>query len=102
MRIRSSATHGARCELIERGFVEVETPTLCKSTPEGAKEFLATSQDKPGIVFYWMKLLLGRSKSTEKRVNKCLGYAYALAQSPQQYKQLLMVAGVPNYFQFAR
>lgn len=77
LRTRSRLGHALRCELQAEGFVDVETPTLFKSTPEGAREFIVPTRGAPGRF-------------------------YALAQSPQQYKQLLMAGGLDRYFQFAR
>ena len=77
LRLRSKAAKATRDYLDEEDFLEIETPYLFKSTPEGAREFLVPS-----------------------RLNA--GSFYALAQSPQQYKQMLMVAGVERYYQLAR
>lgn len=77
LEIRSRAAKATRDYLDEQAFLEIETPYLFKSTPEGAREFLVPSRLNPGKF-------------------------YALAQSPQQYKQMLMVAGVERYYQLAR
>ncbi|KAI0448914.1 aspartyl-tRNA synthetase [Xylaria acuta] len=77
LRFRSDvAGYLRRVLLIDPDFVEVETPVLFKSTPEGAREFLVPTRQK--------------------------GFAYALPQSPQQYKQIIMAGGVRKYFQFAK
>ncbi len=77
LKLRAKAARAIRAELDSQDFLEIETPTLFKSTPEGAREFLVPSRTNPGEF-------------------------YALTQSPQQYKQMLMVAGVERYYQMAR
>src|SRR6185295_16263785 len=77
LRLRAKVATMVRDYLNNQGFVEIETPMLTKTSPEGARDFLVPSRMQPGKF-------------------------YALPQAPQQYKQLLMIAGIERYYQLAR